>query len=219
MDWKWSKEEEDFRQEVRDYLKAELPPGWGKEIFYDQDDDKEQAPSVLRLKGEIAAADGIMFATPEYNSSVPGHLKNALDWVSRPVATNPLRNMPVAVVGASTGMFGAVWAQAELRKVCAAIGARVLEVDTRQVIAGTLDDLQIADRSLPFGQRDSLSQRRQGTRHPRSHGLRCRRVLQVVLHDEADDGGVRRREPRLHRVAGRSNARPRRHLPWPSCAP
>ena len=66
-------------------------------------------------------------ATPEYNSSIPGSLKNALDWVSRPVATNPLRNKPVAVVGASTGAFGAVWAQAELRKVLAAIGARVVD--------------------------------------------------------------------------------------------
>src|SRR6185437_2809657 len=68
-----------------------------------------------------------LFATPEYNSSIPGQLKNALDWASRPLATNVLRNTPVAVVGASTGMFGAVWAQAELRKVLAAIGARVVD--------------------------------------------------------------------------------------------
>jgi chromate reductase len=54
-------------------------------------------------------------------------LKNAIDWVSRPVATNPLRNKPVAVIGASTGAFGAVWAQAELRKVLAAVGARVVD--------------------------------------------------------------------------------------------
>ena len=70
-----------------------------------------------------------MIATPEYNSSIPGGLKNALDWVSRPLATSPLRNKPVAVVGASTGAFGAVWAQAELRKVLGAIGARVVEGD------------------------------------------------------------------------------------------
>ena len=56
-------------------------------------------------------------------------LKNALDWASRPLATNPLRNKPVAVIGASTGMFGAVWAQAELRKVLGAAGARVTEVE------------------------------------------------------------------------------------------
>jgi chromate reductase len=71
----------------------------------------------------------VLFATPEYNSSIPGALKNAVDWASRPIATNPLRNKPVAVIGASTGMFGAVWAQAELRKVLGATGARVTEVE------------------------------------------------------------------------------------------
>ena len=49
MDWKWSKEEDDFRQEVRDYLKAELPSGWGKEIFYDQDDDEHRSESDVHL--------------------------------------------------------------------------------------------------------------------------------------------------------------------------
>jgi chromate reductase len=60
---------------------------------------------------------------------VPGALKNALDWASRPLATNAFRNKPVAVVGSSAGMFGAVWAQAELRKVLAAMGARVADVE------------------------------------------------------------------------------------------
>jgi chromate reductase len=101
----------------------EVPP-------YDQDDDVQPGPAAVEhLREAVADADAILFATPEYNSSVPGHLKNALDWVSRPIATNPLRNTPVAVIGASTGIFGAVWAQAELRKVTAAIGARVLDVE------------------------------------------------------------------------------------------
>ena len=95
---------------------------------YDEDDDVQPGPAaVTELKAAIAEADAVLFATPEYNASIPGVLKNALDWVSRPLATNPLRNKPVAVVGASTGAFGAVWAQAELRKVLAAIGARVVE--------------------------------------------------------------------------------------------
>lgn len=68
-----------------------------------------------------------MISTPEYNSSIPGQLKNALDWLSRPLEESPLRNKPAAVIGASTGMFGAVWAQAEARKVLGAIGARVLD--------------------------------------------------------------------------------------------
>jgi chromate reductase, NAD(P)H dehydrogenase (quinone) len=97
---------------------------------YDEDDDVAQAPAaVAELRAAIAGADAVLFATPEYNSSIPGQLKNALDWVSRPIATNPLRNKPVAVVGASTGAFGAVWSQAELRKVLAAIGARVLDCE------------------------------------------------------------------------------------------
>ena len=99
----------------------EVPP-------YDEDDDTEEAPAAATaLREAIAGADAVLFATPEYNSSVPGQLKNAIDWVSRPLATNPLRNKPVAVVGASTGAFGAVWSQGELRKVLAATGARVVE--------------------------------------------------------------------------------------------
>ena len=105
--------------EVWDGLKA-LPP-------YDEDDDGEVPAAVARLREAIEDADAVLFATPEYNSSVPGQLKNALDWMSRPLLTSPLRNKPVAVVGASTGAFGAVWAQAELRKVLGAIGARVQE--------------------------------------------------------------------------------------------
>jgi chromate reductase len=118
---------------------------------YDQDDDVEPAPeAVSRLRDTVSSADAILFATPEYNSSVPGQLKNALDWVSRPIATNPLRNVPVAVIGASTGMFGAVWAQAELRKVAAAIGARVLEVDLPVGHAHTRfdDDGNLTDETI-----------------------------------------------------------------------
>jgi chromate reductase, NAD(P)H dehydrogenase (quinone) len=99
----------------------EVPP-------YDEDYDTEEAPeAVSRIREAVSDADAVFFVTPEYNSSIPGALKNALDWLSRPVATNPLRYKPVAVIGASSGIFGAVWAQAELRKVLGAIGARVTE--------------------------------------------------------------------------------------------
>src|SRR5581483_2863856 len=95
---------------------------------YDEDDDGEPAPApVAALRDAVAAADAVLIATPEYNHSIPGALKNALDWASRPLATNVFRNKPVAVIGSSTGMFGAVWAQAELRKVLAAMGARVAD--------------------------------------------------------------------------------------------
>jgi chromate reductase len=108
--------------ELWDGLK-DVPP-------YDEEDDVEPAPAaVARLRAAIAGADALLISTPEYNSSIPGQLKNAIDWASRPIATNVLRNKPVAVVGASTGAFGAVWAQAELRKVLAATGARVVDAE------------------------------------------------------------------------------------------
>jgi chromate reductase len=115
-------EEHGAEFEVFDGLKA-IPP-------YDEDDDVGSGPvAVARFRRAIADADAVLFATPEYNSSIPGVLKNAVDWASRPKAASALLNKPVAVIGASTGMFGAVWAQAELRKVLAAAGARVSEVE------------------------------------------------------------------------------------------
>ena len=111
-------------------LEIELWEGLKTVPPYDQDDDVEPAPeAVARLRAAVAGADALLIATPEYNSSIPGQLKNALDWLSRPLATNPLRNKPAVVVGASAGMFGAVWAQAELRKVLSATGARVLDLE------------------------------------------------------------------------------------------
>jgi len=108
--------------EIFDGLK-DVPP-------YDEDDDTDEAPAeAQRLREAIADADAVLIATPEYNSSLPGQLKNALDWASRPLPGNALGNKPVAVIGTSTGMFGAVWAQAEARKVLGATGARVIDVE------------------------------------------------------------------------------------------
>jgi chromate reductase, NAD(P)H dehydrogenase (quinone) len=115
-----------------------LPPSAELVIFeglkavepYDEDDDVGSGPAgARRLRDAIESADAVLIATPEYNSSVPGQLKNAIDWASRPLAENALWGKPVAVVGASTGMFGAVWSQAELRKALGASGARVIEKD------------------------------------------------------------------------------------------
>jgi chromate reductase len=96
---------------------------------YNEDDDIDDPPeTVSRIREVVREADAVFFATPEYNSSIPGVLKNAVDWLSRPSLTqSALRGKPVAVVGASTGVFGAVWGQAELRKVLSATGARVIE--------------------------------------------------------------------------------------------
>jgi chromate reductase len=120
----------------------ELPPGAELVLHeglkaippFDEDDEHDPHGAVHALRRAVAAADALVIATPEYNHSMPGQLKNALDWLSRPMATSPLRGKPVAVVGASTGLFGAVWAQAETRKVLTATGAVPL------------------DRELPVGQ-------------------------------------------------------------------
>jgi chromate reductase, NAD(P)H dehydrogenase (quinone) len=93
------------------------------------EDDEPGSEEVDALRDAVAAADLLLFATPEYNASIPGQLKNAVDWLSRPVATSVLRGKPALVVGASTSAFGAVWAQAELRKVLATAGARVVEAE------------------------------------------------------------------------------------------
>jgi chromate reductase len=90
------------------YESVELP------IF---NSDLEDPPGVVRLKAAIAEADGLVFSVPEYNHSIPGGLKNALDWVSRPPADSPLRGKPVGMVGAASGMSGTIRAQAHLRQM------------------------------------------------------------------------------------------------------
>jgi chromate reductase len=102
---------------------AEIPP-------YDADLETEATPAaVAELRRAMREADAVLVATPEYNHSIPGVLKNALDWASRPAGQSALSGTPAAVIGASTGMFGAVWAQAETRKVLGALGGRVLEAE------------------------------------------------------------------------------------------
>ncbi len=97
---------------------------------YNQDLDLGLGPEPVReLREALRRADAILISTPEYNHSIPGQLKNALDWASRPFPANSLRGQPVAVVGASTSIFGAVWAQAEVRKVLTATGAQVLDAE------------------------------------------------------------------------------------------
>ncbi len=102
---------------------AEIPP-------YDADLEAEATPdAVAELREAMREADAVLVVTPEYNHSIPGVLKNALDWASRPAGQSALMGTPAAVIGASTGMFGAVWAQAETRKVLGALGGRVIEAE------------------------------------------------------------------------------------------
>jgi len=155
------------------HLAEQAPAGLEIEIWdglrsippYDEDDDIAAAPRpVAELRDAIAEADGLLFATPEYNSSIPGALKNAIDWASRPRATTPLQGKPAAVVGASTGSFGAVWAQAELRKVLASTGARVIDLD-----------LAVARAHEAFDGDGAL--------HSADHGTRIDEILEALAHE------------------------------------
>ena len=126
--------------EIYDALK-QLPP-------YDED-ETVRPDAVQHLWDAVESADAVLISTPEYNSSIPGQLKNALDWLSRPLIESPLRNKPSLVVGASTGMFGAVWAQAETRKVLKAIGSRVVDQELPVALADEiLADGAITDEEI-----------------------------------------------------------------------
>lgn len=106
--------------------------------FYDETLDRRGAVAAVPvLRRTLAGADAVLIATPEYNGSMPGVLKNLLDWASRPYPGNCLLDKPVAVIGASTGYFGGAWAQADLRRVLTVIGACVLETELRIPTAQT----------------------------------------------------------------------------------
>jgi chromate reductase len=107
-------------------VELELWEGLGELPLYDEDLEADAPDSALRLRADWAAAEAILFSTPEYNGSVPGGLKNAIDWASRPKLEGVLRNKTVAVVGASTGQFGALWAQQDLKRILGIAGARVV---------------------------------------------------------------------------------------------
>lgn len=152
--------------DIFDHL-ADIPP---------YSEDHAVTDAVAALRAAIGAAGGVLIATPEYNSSVPGQLKNALDWASRPFPSNSLRDKPVAVIGASTGLFGAVWAQAEVRKILKAIGARVSD---RELAVGQASDAFGSDGRLAEPEhRDALAriveELRGMTPHAAAGGVRLR---------------------------------------------
>lgn len=162
-----------FNRQLLDAAARELPPGVRFEVFgglaaippYNED---HTAPDAVRAMREtITGADAVLIATPEYNASLPGQLKNVLDWASRPFPHNALRGKPAGVIGASTGLFGAVWAQAELRKVLRTIGA------------GVLDD------ELPVGQADTAFGEDGGLRDPALRSALAELVAALVTTAEA----------------------------------
>ena len=162
---------------------------------YDADRDRDPAdPAVASFREAIAGADGVLIATPEFNGSIPGVLKNALDWASRPFPDNALRGKPVAVIGASTGLFGAVWSQAETRKVLGVIGADVVdeELPVGQAETAFADDGRLLDA-------EQRAVARRTGRRPRGA---CRR-----RPDGGAAGGRSRRTPTEGSVAAPSRGR------------
>src|SRR5688572_32188260 len=96
--------------------------------LYNFDVEVEGIPrTVEQLKEKIVAADGLLIVTPEYNGSIPGVLKNAIDWLSRPYGSSAFAGKPAAVVGAAFGQYGGVWAHDETRKSFGIAGARIVE--------------------------------------------------------------------------------------------
>src|SRR5512133_1734632 len=110
-------------------VEVEVYDGLGLVPHYDQDLDQEgieEPGAVAALRRRIAEADALLVVTPEYNGSLPGVLKNAIDWASARHRGSWLRNKTVAVAGATTGQYGAIWAQQDLKRVLGIAGARVV---------------------------------------------------------------------------------------------
>ncbi|MDQ4130970.1 MAG: NAD(P)H-dependent oxidoreductase [Actinomycetota bacterium] len=145
-----------------------LPPGAELVLWddlksippFDEDDEHAPTAAVVSLRSAIEGADAVLIASPEYNGSLPGQLKNALDWASRPYDANVLRHKPVAVIGASPGPGGAGRCLVDARKVLSVIGARVVDHDLRVPRAHMQFDTtgQLADPELRRGLEEVLAE-------------------------------------------------------------
>jgi chromate reductase len=106
---------------------VELWCGLGSIPPFNEDDEHDTPAAVADMRAAIAGADALLISTPEYNGSIPGQLKNALDWASRPYGDSVLTGKPVAVTSASPGDYGGAWAAEHLGKVLEIVGGQVLE--------------------------------------------------------------------------------------------
>jgi chromate reductase len=122
--------------------------------LYNQDDDAKQSQQVKRLKAEISAAQGLLFATPEYNRSIPGVLKNAIDHASRPYGENAFAGKPAGVIGVSVGAIGTAAAQQHLRNILAYLDIRAL--GQPEVFIQAKEGLFETDGSIGTGSRQFL---------------------------------------------------------------
>lgn len=127
--------------------------------LFDEDLEQESGggpPSVRRLRSAVAAADGLLIATPEYNQSIPGVLKNTIDWLSREAPDEVLARKPVAIAGATSGRWGTRLAQAALRQTLGATGALVLPAPSL-FVAGAADLFDPAGRLTDGATRQQLT--------------------------------------------------------------
>lgn len=124
--------------------------------LYNQDDDANPSPQVKRLKSEIAAAKGLLFVTPEYNRSVPGVLKNALDHASRPYGKSAWAGKPAGVIGVSPGAIGTALAQQHLRNILAYLDMPTL--GQPEAFIQAKDDLFAPDGAIGAGSRKFLQE-------------------------------------------------------------
>jgi NAD(P)H-dependent FMN reductase len=138
----------------------------GELPFYNEDvDNDDVAESVRALRAVAADVDATLVVTPEYNGSIPGVLKNAIDWLSRPFGNGALKDKPAAVIGGSYGQYGGVWAHDETRKTLGFAGPRVIE------------DLKL---SVPFKTLDG--------KHPRENAEVAAQVADVLAKLAAEVG-------------------------------
>ncbi len=154
-------------------VEVELYDGLAELPAYNADEDLEPAPAPVQdLRDRIAAADAVLISTPEYNGSMPGHLKTAIDWASRPYPESSLRNKVAAIAGVTVTAYGATWAQTELRRVLGLAGARVVGEELPCLAgSGALRRRGQGDRlrAAHASGRAPRAARRRGT--TRSHGL------------------------------------------------
>ena len=127
-------------QSAPDGVEVIVFEGLGDLPFYNEDIDTADAPAaVTALRAAAGAADAALVVTPEYNGSIPGVLKNAIDWLSRPWGDGALKETPLAVIGTALGRYGGAWAHDEARKSFGIAGARVVESISLSLPAATLD--------------------------------------------------------------------------------
>jgi len=141
-----------------------LPQGATLDVFdingippFSEDDEKNVPQKVTDFKAAIRRADAILFATPEYNYSIPGVLKNAIDWASRPYGDSAWMGKPAAIIGASLGRFGSARAQYHLRQVCVYLDMDV--INQPEVMVGGASEMFDAQGNLTHqSSRESLGE-------------------------------------------------------------